>query len=199
MANMYLHPQVRGDHAAAVPVEPAAGRAASADERQDQREQAPRQRGGVLREEEEGGQDRAAPGEHAEKQKRQQEMPGVAALVNGKQLTLAQLADECITRHGSDVLDGEINRKILAAGAEPQADAIDDPDIDAEVARAADAYGFVKADGKPDMEKWLKSSHRAARSDGRSICSRRRLAVGRFEKARRQKVDVTDEDLRKGL
>src|SRR6476469_9934259 len=52
-------------------------------------------------------------GDKPEQLQKQQQMPGVAAVVNGRQITLAQVADECITRHGSEVLDGEINRKIL--------------------------------------------------------------------------------------
>src|SRR5690606_38173750 len=39
-------------------------------------------------------------------------MPGVAATINRRQITLQELADECIQRHGEEVLDGEINRKI---------------------------------------------------------------------------------------
>src|SRR5207249_2970189 len=69
---------------------------------------------------------RAAAGEYFEQLKKQaqivlvltdkekqKEMPNVAATVSGRQITLDQLAAECITRHGSEVLDGEINRKIL--------------------------------------------------------------------------------------
>src|SRR5262245_28995917 len=96
-------------------------------------------------------------GDKPEQLQKQQQMPGVAAVVNGRQVTLAQLADECITRHGSEVLDGEINRKILQQELNRKQLAIDKPDIDAEVDRAADAYGFVNKDGKPDRERWLKS------------------------------------------
>src|SRR6476659_11090680 len=79
-------------------------------------------------------------GDKPEQLQRQQQLPGVAAIVNGRQITLAQLADECLTRHGSEVLDGEINRKILQQELNRKHVAVADQDIDAEVARAADAY-----------------------------------------------------------
>ena len=40
-------------------------------------------------------------------------MPGVAATINGGQIAMKQLADECVARHGKDVLEGEINRRLL--------------------------------------------------------------------------------------
>ena len=39
----------------------------------------------------------------------QQQYPGVAALVNGRSITELQLSEECIARHGKEVLEGEIN------------------------------------------------------------------------------------------
>ena len=40
-------------------------------------------------------------------------MPGVAATLNGHRITVHELAEECIRRHGADVLDGEIHRLLL--------------------------------------------------------------------------------------
>jgi parvulin-like peptidyl-prolyl isomerase len=137
-------------------------------------------------------------GNKPEQLQKQQQMPGVAAVVNGRQITLAQLADECIARHGSDVLDGEINRKILQHELNRKQVPINDQDIDAEVARAADAYGFVTADGKPDVEKWLKS---VTEQPGATVDLYVRDAVWpsvALKKLVGGKIDVTDEDLRKG-
>ena len=129
---------------------------------------------------------------------KQQQMPGVAAMVNGRQITLAQLADECITRHGSDVLDGEINRRILQHELNRKQVAINDNDIDSEVDRAADAYGFVSSDGRPDRERWLKS---VTEQPGATVDLYIRDAVWpsvALKKLVGSKVDVSDEDLRKG-
>jgi parvulin-like peptidyl-prolyl isomerase len=138
-------------------------------------------------------------GNSPEQQKKQQQMPGVAAIVNGRQLTLAHLADECITRHGSDVLDGEINRKILTQELNRKRVQISDPDIDAEVVRAADAFGCVKADGTPDVEKWLKQ---VTEQPGATVDLYVRDAVWpsvALKKLVGSNVQVTDEDLRRGF
>lgn len=137
-------------------------------------------------------------GNSKEQLEKQQQMPGVAALVNGRQITLAQVADECITRHGSDVLDGEINRKILQQELNRKRTVIENSDIDSEVDRAADAYGFVKADGSPDRERWLKS---VTEQPGATVDLYVRDAVWpsvALKKLVGSRVEVTDEDLRRG-
>jgi parvulin-like peptidyl-prolyl isomerase len=130
---------------------------------------------------------------------KQQQMPGIAALVNGRQITLNQLADECIARHGSDVLDGEVNRRILQQELDRKRLAVGETDIDSEVARAADAYGFVKNDGTPDVERWLKS---VTEQPGATVDLYVRDAVWpsvALKKLVGGRVEVTDEDLRKGF
>jgi len=137
-------------------------------------------------------------GSTPEKLKRQQELPGVAAVVNGRQLTFAQVADECITRHGSEVLDGEINRKVLQQELNRKRAVVEERDIDAEVNRAADAYGFVDKDGKPDTKRWLE---KVTETPGATVDLYVRDAVWpsvALKKLVGTKIDVTDEDLRKG-
>jgi parvulin-like peptidyl-prolyl isomerase len=131
--------------------------------------------------------------------KKQAQMPNVAATINGKPISLAELADECITRHGSEVLDGEINRKILQQELNRKKVAVTEQDIDAEVARAADAYGFAKPDGTPDVEKWLKS---VTEQPGATVDLYVRDAVWpsvALKKLVGGRVDVTDEDMRKAF
>ncbi len=82
--------------------------------------------------------------------------PGVAATIIGQQISLRQLYEECIVRHGQEVLDGEINRKLLEQALTAKRISIDKADLDREVARAAEAYGF-QTDGQPDIDKWLKN------------------------------------------
>lgn len=86
-----------------------------------------------------------------------QQMPGVAATINGAQITMAQLADECILRHGKDVLEGEINRKLLEQELRRQNKQVSQPAVDEEIRRAAESYGFLRPDGSPNVEEWLKS------------------------------------------
>src|SRR5205823_6380399 len=41
------------------------------------------------------------------------QMPGVAATINAQRITIRELAEECIERHGTEVLEGTINRRLL--------------------------------------------------------------------------------------
>ena len=80
-----------------------------------------------------------------------QQMPGVAATINNGPIAMKQLADECLARHGKDVLEGEINRKLLEQELRRRNKQVTQPAIDEEIARAAESYGF------PNVEDWLKS------------------------------------------
>jgi parvulin-like peptidyl-prolyl isomerase len=84
-----------------------------------------------------------------------EQMPGVAATINGQKLTIRQLSDECVARHGVEVLDGEIHRTLLEQQLKAAKLKVEQADINAEVARAAEMYGFVKDDGTADVEAWL--------------------------------------------
>src|SRR5205085_7189380 len=69
------------------------------------------------------------------------EMPGIAAVINQKKITIRELAEECLERQGTEVLDGAINRRLLEQALKKRSLAVTQQDIDAEVARAAVAMG----------------------------------------------------------
>jgi parvulin-like peptidyl-prolyl isomerase len=130
---------------------------------------------------------------------KQKEMPGVAALVNNRQISILQLSEECIARHGREVLDGEVNRKVLQQELNRRKLVVAENDIDAEVARAADQYGFLKPDGSPDVDRWLKE---VTSQDGATVELYVRDAVWpsvALKKLVGNAVQVTDEDLKKGF
>ncbi|MEM9644632.1 MAG: peptidylprolyl isomerase, partial [Planctomycetota bacterium] len=81
--------------------------------------------------------------------------PGVAALINGQALTIAQVAEEAVQRHGADVLEGEINRKLLTQALKRANIQVTSEDLTAESRRAAITYGFIKQDGTADMQAWI--------------------------------------------
>jgi len=83
--------------------------------------------------------------------------PGIAAMVNDQKVTIGQVAGECVKRHGSIVLDGEINRKLLSQALTKAKKQVTQEDLDAEVSRAAVAYGFVDANGQPNVTAWIES------------------------------------------
>ncbi len=83
------------------------------------------------------------------------QMPGVAAIVNGRQISMADLTDECIERHGPEVLEGLINRRIVEQSLRKANKEVTKADIDGEIARAALSMGKVLKPGVPDVEGWL--------------------------------------------
>ena len=85
------------------------------------------------------------------------ELPGVAASINGEKITMRELGNECLTRHGLAVLEGEINRKILSQELKKRRRQVTRKDLDEEISRAADLYAYHKQDGSPDVQAWLKN------------------------------------------
>ena len=125
--------------------------------------------------------------------------PGVAAGINGKPITISQLATECMRRHGTEVLDGEINRKILTQALTKQKKAVTQADLDDEIVRAAIKYGFTKPDGSADLERWQKSIEE---NDGATVDLYIRDAVWpsvALKKLVGDSVKVTEDDLKKGF
>ena len=81
--------------------------------------------------------------------------PGVAALVNGMPVPLERVHDECLDRHGEDVLEILITRAIIEQALERQRQKVTQVEIDAEIVRAAESMGFRKTDGSADTAAWL--------------------------------------------
>jgi parvulin-like peptidyl-prolyl isomerase len=128
-----------------------------------------------------------------------QQYPGVAAVINGQQVMISQVGEECIKRHGTDVLEGEINRKLLLQALRAEKKQVTQADLDAEIKQAAVSYGYVQSDGKPDLESWFDS----VTSDDRMTrelyvedvvwpsAALKKLVEGQFQ--------VTEQDLRDGF
>lgn len=129
----------------------------------------------------------------------QQQMPGIAATINGRQIPTQQLADECLARHGKDVLEGEINRRMLLQELQKNRKSVADAAIHEEISRAADSYGYIKADGTPDVDTWLKT---VTENDSVSVDLYVRDAVWPSVALKQlvgEKVEVKDDDLQKGF
>jgi len=128
-----------------------------------------------------------------------QQMPGVAATINGQQISVGQLAEECLARTGKEVLEGEIHRRLLTQALQRRNLQVTKEDLDQEIARAAEAYGFVSKDGAPDIDRWLQE-----------ITSRENVTVELYlrdavwpsvalKKLVGNQVAITPEDLQKGF
>jgi parvulin-like peptidyl-prolyl isomerase len=127
------------------------------------------------------------------------QMPGVAAVINGAPITLRQLADECIDRHGTELLEGSINRKLIDLACKQQNITVSEREIDAEIARAATQMAKSLPDGSPDVQGWLKL---VTEKQGISVDVYRRDAVWPSVALRKlvgEKVNITEDDMRKGF
>ncbi len=81
--------------------------------------------------------------------------PGVAATVYQHQITIAQLSEVCVKRHGTEVLESVIYRRILAQALKERNLAVTEDELETEIAHAAILMGKVDANGKPDRKAWL--------------------------------------------
>ena len=77
------------------------------------------------------------------------QMPGVAALINGSKVSLEELAEMCIERHGEEVLGGTIQRRLLEQECKRRQVTVSEQELDAEIARAAAQMIEMKPDGSP--------------------------------------------------
>ena len=84
-----------------------------------------------------------------------QQYPGAAAIINGSQITMGMVAKECVVRHGIEVLDGQINRRLLQQALKSAHQTVAASDINEEIRRAASSYGFESVDGQIDTDSWL--------------------------------------------
>ena len=82
-------------------------------------------------------------------------MPGVAATINGRPITLKELREECLELHGERVLTGVINRMLLQQQIRKSDLKVTQEEIVQEVARAAVSADIIDKEGKADFKRWL--------------------------------------------
>lgn len=126
------------------------------------------------------------------------QMPGVAATINGQPITIRELDDECIARHGQETLEAMISRTILEQECKKRRVEVTDDDMNSEITRAAAAGVKPKADGSPDVQAWLDL---VTKKQNIPLEIYRNDVVWpsvALKKLVGDKVKVTDEDLQKG-
>lgn len=89
-------------------------------------------------------------------EQRRAQNPNLAAVVGGQPITIAELAEECIERHGEQVLELLISRKLVEQVSAKQNLQISPQEIEAEIAQTAFDMGYITPDNKPDVQGWLK-------------------------------------------
>lgn len=129
----------------------------------------------------------------------EKQYPGVAGFINGQPVSKDHLASQCIARHGRPILRGEIDRLLLNSALKAASKTIIQPDIDAEIGRAADLAGYIKPDGSSDSAAWLKN---IMQEEGVTLELYIDDAVwpsAALKKLVEDSVVVTEEDLQKGF
>ena len=128
-----------------------------------------------------------------------QQMPGVAATVNGMQILKRDVAEDCIVRFGSEMLDTEINRTILMQSLKKSQMRVEQEDINLEITRAAEALGHLKPDGSVDVNDWLKLMTSGDMSKVDFYIEDEVWPTVALKKLVQANVAVTQEDMDKGF
>ena len=126
-------------------------------------------------------------------------MPGVAAMVNQNKITMLELAEETIGRHGVDVLSGVISRRVLEQTCKKRNITISEQDENEEIGRAAVAMGKVDAKGRPDIDGWLKTVKEEQGLDEEIYVHDAIWPAVALRKMAGGTVKVGEEDLKKGF
>ena len=125
--------------------------------------------------------------------------PGIAAKVDNYEIPLRMLAEECIARFANDMLEIEINRALLLQALKQSGQQVTREDIDNEIIRAAESFGYLTAQGEVDIQAWLNytTNNDASKIDFYiedevwPTCALKKLVANQ--------VSVTDDDMQKGF
>ncbi len=126
-------------------------------------------------------------------------MPGVVATVNGDRITMKELGQECLLRHGEEVLETEISQTLLEQSLKRASLEVSEADLQAEVSHAAVLAGVVDEQGNADLEQWF-----AQITEQQGIPQKQYLRdsvwpSAALKKLTAEQVQVTEEDLEKSF
>lgn len=127
------------------------------------------------------------------------QMPGVAATVNGTQITKRYLSEECIEQFGMVILNLEINRAILMQALETEGRQVSQDDIQREIEDAAAMLGFRKPDGTIDKDAALEFATNGDLSKVDFYLEDVVWPSAALKNLIRDTVQVTQDDMQKGF
>ncbi|HEY2841552.1 MAG TPA: peptidylprolyl isomerase [Pirellulales bacterium] len=130
-------------------------------------------------------------------QKRAQN-PGVAATINGRAITMEELAEECIERHGKEVLSGLINHKLVEQACAQKKLQITPQDLNEEVVSSALLADMKNPDGTANLQAWQAEVTQKQEIPWDIYMHEVVWPAVALKKLAGDKVQVTDEDLKKG-
>ena len=130
---------------------------------------------------------------------RSKQMPGVAAMANGRQITMTEVSEECLKRFGRDVLKSEINRQLIMQRLGQEGATVSDEDLQFEIGRAAAEFGYLKEDGSPDMQRWIATVTQNDSAKIEIYVQDEVWPTVAMKKIVAKQVQVTDDDMQKGF
>lgn len=128
-----------------------------------------------------------------------QTMPGVVATVNGDRITMKELGEECLLRHGEEVLEAEISELLLEQAVAKANITITQEDLQAEIRHAAELAGVVDAQGNADVAKWIETITKEQGIDQERYMKDAVWPSAALKKLTASSVEVNDDDIRKGF
>ncbi len=128
-----------------------------------------------------------------------QQMPGVAAMVNGVKILNREVGEDCISRFGTMMLDTEINRAILMQELKKANLQVTQQDITSEITRAAESLGHLNADGTANINDWLNFQTKNDPSKVDFYIEDQVWPTVALKKLVESSVSVTQEDMDKGF
>ncbi|MGL4512537.1 MAG: peptidylprolyl isomerase [Lacipirellulaceae bacterium] len=128
-----------------------------------------------------------------------QAMPGVVATINGDQITMQELGDECLARHGDEVLEVEVSHLLLRQELDRTKQAVAQQDLEAEMGHAAVLAGMVNERGEPDLPKWVKAATQEQEVSYEMYVRDSVWPSAALKKLTQQSVEVSADDLQKGF
>lgn len=135
-------------------------------------------------------------------QARRAQEPAVAARINGRVLSTQTLAEECIARHGTAVLEHMIGRLLLTQALQTAQVAVTQADLDVEISEAALRMGMTMRDANnnevANVDAWLKQVVEVQRIPYDEYVADTVWPSAALKKLVASHVQVTDEDLQKG-
>lgn len=126
-------------------------------------------------------------------------MPGVVATVNGDRITMNDLGQECLLRHGDDVLETEISHLLLEQSLKQANLQVTEADLQAELSHAAVLAGVVDEQGNADLDKWLAAVTEQGGVDQKQYLRDSVWPSAALKKLTAGNVQVTADDLQKGF
>jgi len=126
-------------------------------------------------------------------------LPGVVATVNGDRITMKQLGQECLLRHGEEILETEISRMLLEQTLQRANLEITEADLQTEVSHAAVLAGVIDPQGKADLEKWFMAVTEEQGIQQEQYLRDSVWPSAALKKLTAQEVEVTEEDLQKSF